>query len=65
MEQQFLSSRISVGKVVIIWQKSKACVNGSNTVPGRVQTKTITEISIVSVRIRSVPFLPTGVAGSF
>lgn len=65
MEQQFLSSRISVGKVVILWQKSKACVNGSNTVPGRVQTKTITEISIVSVGIRSVPFLPTGVAGSF
>lgn len=63
MGQQFLSSRMGAGKMVIIWQTGKAWVNGSNTAPIRTtqmylgpDQNNYGNLCIVSMGIRSVPF---------
>lgn len=72
MGQQFLSSRMGVGKMVIIWLTGKAWVNGSRKVPIRTSQMYLDpdqnnygNLCIASTGIRSVPFLPTGIAGNF
>lgn len=64
---------MGVGKMVIIWQAGKAWINGSNTIPIRTtqmypdpDQNNYGNLSIVSMGIRSVPFLLTeGVEGNF